>query len=84
MWRDTSGGDKFAIVKSFDISESGMRIELPEPVEPRSFVQLQCPELGLQGTASVRSCSRQGVRFMIGLEFAGGLKWGRESSSKPA
>lgn len=74
-WQDSKGMDKFASVKSCDISESGMRIELPEAVEPRSLIIVQSRDLGIHGAASVRYCTRQGLTYVVGLEFAAGLKW---------
>ena len=75
MWVDKLGRERFASVQSYDISASGMRLSLPEAVEARSFVRLQCAELGIHGTASVRHCEHQGGKYLVGLEFLGGLKW---------
>jgi PilZ domain-containing protein len=75
MWKDRDGGDKFANARTLDISELGMRIEIPEPVQERSFVNLRCDKLKLSGTASVRSCQRKGNRYHVGLEFSVGMKW---------
>lgn len=58
-----------------DISESGIRLEVREPIEQRTYVTLQCSALGVHGSASVRSCTRQGTKFVLGLEFSGGLRW---------
>ena len=79
VWKDRQGIDKFAKGAVVDVSESGIRIELPEPLEKHSYVTLQCRRLGLHGSASVRSCTRNRVKYVIGLEFAGGLKWKHES-----
>lgn len=75
MWHDRFGREKYAIVQSFDISASGMRLSLPEPVAIRSLVQLQCLPLKIHGTASVRHCEPKPGRYLVGLEFLGGLKW---------
>jgi hypothetical protein len=58
-----------------DISESGIRLEVREPIDKQTYVTLQCPTLGLHGTASVRTCTRKGTKFVVGLEFSGGLRW---------
>src|ERR1700682_3357068 len=74
-WQDTVGRDKFAIVHSFDVSPNGIRIELPEPIEPRAVLTLQSHELHLHRSGSVRYCRRAFGRYMVGLEFVAGLRW---------
>ena len=75
MWKDRDGSDKFTNARSLDISEVGMRIEVPEPMQERSYVTLRCDRLKLNGRASVRSCQRTGARYVVGLEFSIGMKW---------
>lgn len=74
-WKDRYGNDKFADTRSLDISELGIRIEMTEPIEQRSFVMLRNEELGLHGTASVRTCIGKGRKYVVGLEFSRGMKW---------
>jgi len=75
VWKDRAGVDKFINGRTLDISKAGMRIEISEPIEKQTYVTLQCPALGLHGTASVRTCTRKGMRYTVGLEFSGGLQW---------
>jgi len=75
VWKDSAGSAVFGNGRTLDISTSGARIEVPEPVEKQTYVTMQCSALGLQGTASVRSCTRKGMKYVLGLEFSGGLKW---------
>jgi hypothetical protein len=75
MWKDRNGADKYANARTLDISESGMRIEVPEPLQERSYVTLRADKLKLNGTASVRTCIRKGTRYWVGLEFSVGMKW---------
>lgn len=75
MWRDLTGEEKFMNAPVRDISESGVGLQIPEPVAVRSFVTLSAGKLGINGRASVRHCSRQGVNYFIGVEFTGGFKW---------
>jgi hypothetical protein len=75
VWKDRAGADKFGNGRALDISESGMRIEVSEPIEKQTYVTLQCVSLGLHGTASVRTCTRKGMKYVVGLEFSGGMKW---------
>ena len=73
LWQDKTGCDKYAMVRSVDISTSGVRLEMPEPLEARSIVTLQSQQLGLHGSGSVRYCKRGvGGKYVIGVEFVGG------------
>jgi hypothetical protein len=83
VWKDRGGVDKFMQGSTIDISESGMRIEVREAIEKQTYVTLQSVPLGLHGTASVRSCTRKGTKFVLGLEFSGGLRWKPRTSGKP-
>jgi hypothetical protein len=74
-WKDRQGGDNVIRGTIIDVSESGIRIELPEPLEKQTYVTLQSVSLGLHGSASVRTCTRKGVKYVVGLELSGGLKW---------
>jgi hypothetical protein len=79
MWRDSAGDDKFMNAPLRDISESGIGLQIPEPVPVRSFVTLCAEKLGIHGQASVRYCSRQGMKYSIGVEFTGGTRWKTEA-----
>ena len=75
MWKDRDGNEKFTNAYSLDVSESGMRAEVPEPVPERSYVIIRADKLALHGSASVRSCSRKGTKYVVGLEFSAGMKF---------
>jgi hypothetical protein len=74
-WQDRSGVDRVIRGKCLDISESGMRAEVPESIDRQTYVTLQCPAFALHGRASVRTCARKGMKYILGLEFSGGLQW---------
>lgn len=74
-WQDSSRTDKCAVTRTFDISESGMRFEMFEPVSLRSDVMLRCDAIGLQSRATVRYCAPKGMKYAVGVEFAGGYRW---------
>lgn len=80
-WKDRYGQEKFAKARTLDVSELGMRIEVPEPLEKLAYVTFRSSALALHGSASVRSCVRQGTKYLVGLEFSGGLKWKPKGSS---
>jgi hypothetical protein len=75
MWCDASGHDKFANATALDISETGLRLKVPEAVPVQSCITMRSEALKLQGQASVRHCSRLGTTFAIGLEFGRGVRW---------
>jgi hypothetical protein len=75
VWNDRVGGDKFINGRTVNVSESGLRIEVTEPIEKQTYVTVQCSSLGLHGRASVRSCARKGGKYLLGLEFTAGLQW---------
>jgi hypothetical protein len=74
-WRDKAGNDKVALTRVFDISESGIRFEIPEPLATRSDVMLRADKIALQSRAVVRFCECRGLKYVVGAEFAGGYRW---------
>jgi len=75
MWKDPLGNEKFTNARTLDVSESGMRVEVPERIPERSYVTFRADELSLHGRASVRSCHGKGLKYIVGLEFSAGMKW---------
>jgi hypothetical protein len=65
---DRWGVDKLINGRTVDVSNAGMRIEVPEPIETETYVTL-CSALGLQGRAAVRSCIRKGMKYLVALDF---------------
>ena len=74
-WQDARGRDKFATVHSFDISATGIRMELPEQVPVRTVLTFQSEQLKLHGRGSVRYCRRETGHYVVGVEFVFGLRW---------
>ena len=52
-----------------EVSLHGARVECAEPIEVRSNVYLNTVSHGLIGNATVRYCRRQGMKYVIGLQF---------------
>src|ERR1700689_1878387 len=76
IWRDSRGDNKFATVRATDISESGMRLQMPEAPPVHTYVTLRATTLGLIGSASVRYCARTTAsKYTVGAEFTAGLRW---------
>jgi len=83
MWTDRQGLERFTTARSVDICESGIRIQVPEALPERSFVRLRADKIALAGTGSVRTCIKKGTKFLVGLEFSGGMKWKRPAKLNP-
>ena len=75
LWKDRSGVDSSANGRTVDISDAGMRVRSPVPIDRGVYVTFNATKVPLQGTGSVRDCKRQGMGYLIGLEFSGGLRW---------
>jgi hypothetical protein len=80
-WIDACGQFRSVQARGIDISQSGIGLELPEPVEPRTMVHIEGRPYRLLGTANVRHCQRNGIKFMVGLEFSGELEYRRRAPS---
>jgi hypothetical protein len=71
--------------KVLDVSVSGARLLLEEPLPPRALVLCSDVKLGIHGTASVRYCNPVKRKYEIGIEFAGGSGWHEpEKSLEPS
>ena len=83
-WRDARGDNKFAIARATDISESGIRLQMPEELPAHSYVAVRATKLGLLGNASVRYCLRTAAsKYAVGAEFTSGLRWTPERPPAP-
>jgi hypothetical protein len=77
-WQGASGESHFARAKVVNWSESGVCIELGEPILLRSYVTMDAPELwraDWAGGGAVRHCTSKGAKYVVGLDLAGGAKW---------
>src|SRR5579863_1507836 len=79
VWQDRTGTDHFINGRSLNISTSGMRVEVGERIDHQTYVTVQCAALGVHGRASVRTCTRRGMKYVLGLEFSAGLQWRQKS-----
>ena len=62
-------GSRTARVQVHDVSDDGMRVELPEPVEVDQTVRLV--GRGLECVGLVRYCRPKGSGFAAGIQFTG-------------
>lgn len=59
----------FATVRSIDLSEGGLRIELGQQVPRGTRILVAAERLQLSGSAFVQRVERYGARYLLGLQF---------------
>jgi hypothetical protein len=69
-WEDSQGRSRMLQARAMDISESGVRIEVSEPIEARTCLHVWIEHYGTSGNAVVRHCTRRGQRYVLGMEFS--------------
>lgn len=74
-WVDPSGAHYRERVRCVDVSEGGLRLELPRRIDPGSYVNVRTDKYHLNASARVRNVVARGVRYHIGFEFNSGWKW---------
>ena len=79
-WVEPTGESKFVRGKCLEISDTGMRLELPIAIPLHILVSLRLSGLHLTGTGSVRHVRRTGVKYMAGLEMS--QRWRDAVSAK--
>lgn len=82
-WEDEQGHARVAYGRCFDISATGLGLEIEEALPVRGYVTFEVIPLGFRGTASVRFIRRKGLRNVVGLDFSGGLRWRPEDYPAP-
>jgi hypothetical protein len=75
IWASANGDPCARNGECIDVSSSGLKVKVDSQIPTRTVVTVKARELALHGSASVRSCTRVGARYIIGLEFVGGMKW---------
>lgn len=58
-----------------DISRTGVRLLISDPIPVQTTVSFKADSLALSGSGTVRHYKRQNGKYVVGLEFGGGLKW---------
>lgn len=81
---DGGAGPVFLRGKMCDLSDSGIRIDLPQPLPPRTVFQFRLARIALNGSGVVRHCSPKGLRYVVGAEFTAGILAAPGSVTGPA
>lgn len=80
-WTPPGGQTQYLLGTAMDISESGIRVSVPEPLPIGQYVYLELERHGFRGNASVRSCIRRSLKTELGLEFSNGLRWKKRGAA---
>jgi hypothetical protein len=81
-WIDEQGQTRTGVANLVDISEGGFAIELREAPRKDSRIRFVCNRLKLTGLGQIRSCTRRGYCYRIGVEFVEGSKWTRPAGNE--
>jgi hypothetical protein len=68
-WEDPAYGTRYAQGKCIDVSERGLRVEVPVPIPPRTAVSISADRIHVTGSASVKHAVRFGAKYLVGLEL---------------
>lgn len=68
-WQGKNGVIRRVRARCVDLSASGARVETTETLELRLIVLVTSDQFGRMGNATVRYCRREGLKFIVGLEF---------------
>ncbi|MGJ5815012.1 PilZ domain-containing protein [Paludibaculum fermentans] len=74
-WRTAEGHSFHSPAKCLNISRGGLRLELERSIPIDTMVSIESPQFRIAGVAYVRHCVAKGIRFVVGIEFGGGLQW---------
>jgi|SRR5579863_6614398 len=69
-WDDARGNARFVQGKCIDVSENGLRVEVPTRIEPGTRIFLNAERIKLSGAAAVKHVERSGARYILGLELS--------------
>lgn len=71
---ESRGEVLYAQGKCIDVSESGLRIELPVPVPVATSLMISADRINVSGAATVKSVTPRRAKYVIGLELCGALR----------
>ena len=68
------GEIRYARGRCIDVSELGLRLELPVSLAPRTEISLNAERIKISGSARVRHTVRFGSKYLIGVELGQTLR----------
>lgn len=72
-WQDLRGRVQTLRARCLDLSAEGARLETDTPIPARTTITVHSVRYGSLGTASVRHCVRQALKYSVGVEFTSAL-----------
>src|SRR5437016_1885852 len=76
-WQGSAGEAHFARARVLNWSESGVCVELTEPIQLPCYVTLDAPDLYHADWAAggaVRHCTSKGAKYDVGIELTSGVR----------
>ena len=74
-WMDEHGDPMTCRGECVDVSTNGVRVLLTAKIPVGTVVQVQASDIGVHGSACVRTCQREKMDYIAGMEFVGGFQW---------
>lgn len=74
-WVDEQGNPFTSRGECIDVSTNGLRIIVTARIAQGTVVQVEAKDLKVHGSACVRSCQREKLDYILGMEFVGGFQW---------
>ena len=73
-WEDAHGLTSYAQAKCLDVSEEGLRIEVSKPIPVHSRISFRADGINVAGSATVKHVTRQGAKYILGLNLSQALR----------
>ena len=74
VWDTDHRRTKYVRAKLLEISEGGLRVEIPEPLPVDAHISLRAERINLFGSVAVKHVVRCGSKYVLGLEFSQRLR----------
>ena len=74
FWDDDHGRTKYVRAKFLEISEGGLRLDVPEPIPVGVHISLRAERINFVGSAVVKQVVRCGSKYLLGLELSQTLR----------
>jgi hypothetical protein len=74
-WMDSHGRSFGQLARCLDISRRGLKLEVDSRVDPGTLVNVESKDFKIAGIAEIRYCRPKGLKYVIGIQYQGGLEW---------
>jgi hypothetical protein len=83
LWHDANGRERVSNAKLVDVSVSGLRLRVDEPIPVRALLLCNDQQHGIRGSGAVRYCIMSKGKYEVGIEFSGGTGWREPAQPAP-